>query len=296
MFSFRIIFKYIWPQMRKYRGAFFSLFIFFAIRTILEHIVRPVYFKKIIDLISFSGFDRAILSNDLFYIVGIIISISFLTLFTARLAKFIYFSFEINVIRELRNFSFQKIENHSQTFFSNTFAGSLVTKARRFVGSFETMFDIFIYSFLRFSVILIGVFVVLIFQSPIVSAIFTAWIIIHVSVVYFLTKRKVQYDLLEAEQDSKISGRLADVFSNILAVKFFSSRKSEIVSFGKYTDEGAARSRRAGVLGGKIDPVQHFFIILVQSVIFYITVMLWLEGKISTGTIVLIETYMVIIS
>ena len=282
--------------MRKYQGAFYAILIFFSARMVFDRIVTPLYFKKIIDVLSRSEVDRLLLSHELLTLVLIIIGLRVLVFLVARIIKFVFFNFEINVIRELRNFSFQKIENHSQTFFSNTFAGSLVTKARRFVGSFETMFDIFIYSFLRFSVILIGVFVVLIFQSPIVSAIFTAWIIIHVSVVYFLTKRKVQYDLLEAEQDSKISGRLADVFSNILAVKFFSSRKSEIVSFGKYTDEGAARSRRAWFLGGKIDLVQHFFIILVQSVILYITVMLWLEGKISTGTIVLIETYMVIIS
>src|SRR3989344_3673316 len=49
-------------------------------------------------------------------------------------------------------------------------------------------------------------------------------------------------------------------------------------------------------MGGKIDLIQHILIIIVQSVTLYLMIMLWLQGKISTGTIVLIETYMVMVS
>ncbi len=282
--------------MRKFKGAFYAILFVFSLRILIDRIIAPLYFKKIIDLLSLGAIDRLSVSHDIFKYVFIMIGIYLSAFAIARIIKFVFFNFEINVIRELRNFAFQKIENKSQTFFANTFAGSLVTKARRFVGSFESMFDILIYSFLKFSVILVGVFVVLVYQSPKISVAFALWIIIHISVVSFFVRRKVKYDMLEAEQDSKISGRLADVFSNILAVKFFSARKSEIKSFHNYTDEGAKRSKKAWFLGGKIDLIQHFFIITIQSIILYLMIVLWLEGKISTGTVVLIETYMVVVS
>ncbi len=296
MSLFSKIFKYVWPQMRKYRVAFFCILIIFSTRVVFDVILRPLYFKKIIDLLSRGSSSNSLLAHDLYHLIFLIIGINLIVFALARSIKFVYFNFEINVIKELRNFAFQKLEKQSHTFFANTFAGSLVTKSRRFVGSFESMFDIFIYTFLNFFVALIGIFVVLISQAPLISIIFIVWIIIHITVVSYFVRNKIKYDALEAEQDSKISGRIADVFGNISAVKFFSSSKREVESFSKYTLEGAKRSRKAWFLGGRIDLIQHTFIIVVISVVLFTTISLWLKNQMSTGTVVLIQTYMIIIS
>jgi len=293
---FKGILKYIWPEIKKYRSAFLAIIIIFSTRVFLDTVVRTYYFKRIIDFLSgANSLDRAMMSVDIFRLVFGLIGISLITYVLARTMKFMYFRFEINVIRGLRNYAFQKLEKQSQTFFSNTFTGSLVTKVRRFVGAFELMFDIFIYNFLSCFIALVGVFIVLTQESGLISLIFIVWVIFHITIVSLVVKRKIKYDQLEAEQDSKISGRLADVFSNILAVKFFSARKREIVSFGEYTEEGAKRSKKAWYLGGKIDLIQHTFIFIVQSIILYVMISLWLKNQISTGTVVLIQTYMVII-
>ncbi len=294
MSLFRAIFKYVWPQMRKFKFALLSIYIIFIIRTLLEHIIRPVYFKKIIDVISL-GHIETTSSDGLLKLVFTLIILSFLTSLCARFVKFIFFRFEINVIRELRNFCFNKIQNHSQTFFANTFSGSLVTKSRRFVGSFESMFDIFLYNFTSTVIILIGVFVVLTSQSKIISLFFAIWIILYFGIILYFLRKKVKYDVLEAATDSKISGRLADVFGNILAVKIFSARKAESKSFRSMTDEGAERSKKAWFLAGKIEVLQSLLAFLVQSVLLYVMIKLWLDNKITTGTIVLVQTYMVII-
>ena len=282
--------------MRKRKWVFFCIVVVFSSRVFFGEIVIPLYFKKIIDIFSKGLGSPEIVSYDIYKLLFIIIGIHILVFFIARIIKFVLLKFEVDVIRDLRNFAFQKIENHSQTFFANTFAGSLVTKARRFVGGFEITFEIFLYNFLKFFVILTSVFVVLIYQSQIISLVFGIWVVVHMAIVSFLVKRKVAYDLSEAEQDSRISGRLADVFSNILAGKFFSARSKEIDSFGKYTAEGAKRSKKASFMGAKIDLIQHLLIICVQGITLYLVITLWLQGQISTGTVVLIETYMVIVS
>ncbi|MEK7069326.1 MAG: ABC transporter ATP-binding protein [Patescibacteria group bacterium] len=295
MSLFSRIFKYIWPQIRQYKWAFFSIVFLFSAREIVGAILRTFYFKKIIDLLSSSVGAHSLISNELFKLVFILIFLNVLVVTISRFAKFLYYDFLIKSIEGLRNFTFQKIEQNSQTFFANIFAGSLVTKSRRFVGAFEVMFDIFIYNFLSFFVILVGVFVVLFQQSMTLSLILLVLIVLHITAVSFFVRKKMQYDLLEAEQDSKISGRLADVFSNILAVKFFSARNREIISFGKYTEEGARRSKKAWFLGGKIDIIQGAFYVLAQSIILYVMVSLWVKDEISTGTIVLVQIYMSII-
>jgi len=295
MFLFSKIFKYVWPQVRKYRVAFYAIVVLFAVRVIFDFIIIPLYFKKIIDTISNSGVDHTLVSSILLKLVFTIIILHVIVGLTARSRQFIYYKFLANVTRGLRNFAFQKIELNSQTFFANTFAGSLVTKSRRFVNAFEIMLGIFVFDFLSTFIILVGVFIVLVKESPTISLIFFGLISIYLITISFFVKKKMKYDILEAEQDSKISGRLADIFSNILAVKFFSARKSEIDSFSKYTDEGARRSKVAMYFGGKIQIIQSVFTTLIQSIVLYMTIDLWIDNKMSTGTLVLIQTYLTLI-
>jgi ATP-binding cassette subfamily B protein len=281
--------------MRKHKWTLISVLVFFSIRQVADAVLRPLYFKKIIDIISLSGPDHSSIAPDIFRLVFIIIALNIIVLLLARSVKYLYLDFQINMMRQLRNFAFSKIEEKSYTFFANMFAGSLVTKARRFVYSFADMFDIFMYSFLNVFITLVGVFVVLAIQSKLISLIFILWVIIHVGVVAFFVKRKMKYDILEAEQDSRISGRLADVFSNINAVKFFSARDNEIYSFGNYTEEGAKRSMKASMMGLQIDIIQGVFICVVQSIILYVMIRLWLQGEITTGTVILVQTYLIIV-
>ncbi len=296
MFSFRKIFKYIWPQISKHRGAFLGIVFFFGVRVSIDFIIIPIYFKRFIDILSTSSFlDRAILSPQIFHVVFWIIAFHFLVSVTARSRGFLYVGFITDMVRDLRNFSFQKVEQNSQTFFSNTFAGSLVTKSRRFVTGFENMFDIFIFNFLQIFILLIGVFVVLIQESFFISGVLFGLIFVYMSIVLFFLKKKLKYDILEAEQDSKISGRLADVFGNISAVKFFSARNQEISSFGKYVDEGLSRSRRVLGWGNRIDVLQSFFSFVIGTIMLYVLARLWLDGEISTGAVVLVETYLTLI-
>ncbi|TSC77554.1 MAG: ATP-binding cassette, subfamily B, bacterial [Parcubacteria group bacterium Gr01-1014_24] len=297
MFSlFAKILKYIWPPIRKRQWVFYFILVFYTARVFFDQVAVPFYFKKIIDVLSQNDLSHSAASDDVFRLLFIIIGIHVSVFFVARITKFILLKFEAEAIRDLRDFTFQRVERNSHTFFANTFAGSLVTKARRFVGGFETVFDTFFYNFWKFFVLLTGVFVILIFQAPVISVIFGVWIVVHMGVVFLMLKRKISYDLTEAEQDSRISGRLADVFSNISAVKFFSASKNEVASFGEYTKEGEKRSKRAWFMGGKMDLVQHLMIITVEIAILYAMIVLWFRGEISTGTIVLVQTYMVVIA
>ncbi|HEV7423766.1 MAG TPA: hypothetical protein VGO21_01095, partial [Candidatus Paceibacterota bacterium] len=157
MFLFSKIFKYIWPLIRKRKGVFWAIIFLFAIRVFVDYIIVPVYFKRFIDTLSGPGLNRTILSTHVFYLVFWIIVFNFIVTITARSRGFMYLSFMVDMIRNLRNYSFQKIEQNSHTFFANTFAGSLVTKSRRFVNAFEVMFDIFIFNFLQIIILLVGV-------------------------------------------------------------------------------------------------------------------------------------------
>lgn len=294
MTLFRGIFKYVWPEIKKHYLYFYGTIIFFSIRIILEGLIRPIYFKRIINLISGSGIDHLLVSHQLFILVSSTIGISVLVLVFARAGKFIHFAFEIRLIKELRNVCFERIGKQSQTFFANTFSGSLVTKSRRFVGSFETMFDIFIYDFLSSFILLLGICIILYHESAKILGFFMVFIVIYFLILFFFLDRKIKYDLMEATSDSKVSGRMADVFGNILAIKIFSSGKFENNKFKELVDASAITIKKAWFYGLRIEVMQGLLIVVTQGLILYTMITLWIQGTVTTGTVVLVQTYMVI--
>ncbi len=297
MSLFRSIFKYVWPSMRKYKFLFYGSFLLFGIRALLENVIKPIFFKRIIDNLSSSvdEMNRLLLEPTLLNLVLIIVIINFSLTLISRLGKFMIYDFEIKVIKELRNFSFSKITNNSQTFFANTFAGSLVTKSNRFVRSFETMFDILIYQFYGTLIAFIGMFFVLYNQSKQACVVFSLFVFIYILIIILFLKTKIIYDADESTSDSKLSGRLSDVFGNMLAVKIFSAKKNEKEKFREITTQAETKSKKAWFFGGKIEIAQALFGSITLSLLLYLLIKLWLKGQISTGTVVLIQTYMITI-
>jgi ATP-binding cassette subfamily B protein len=293
-FSFKRIMRHVWPDMRLSRGLLAGLLFVFTIR-ISNDIIRPLFFKRIIDILSFAEADRLASAQQLLVLVAIIASLNVASAGLGRLSKYMHLLFEVKVIERLRNSTFAKIERHSQTFFSNTFAGSLVTKSRRFVGAFESMFDVFIYNMWNVMVVIAGALIVLVQESPEIAAILFVWMVVFVAIVSYCVHLKVRYDLEEARFDSKIGGRLADVFGNNVAVKTFASDEREATSFARLVHDAAGKMRKAWFFGNKIDGIQAILVVVAQGVLLYSMIKLWIAGTISTGTVVLTQTYMVII-
>jgi ATP-binding cassette subfamily B protein len=277
--------------MRKHKAAFLGILALFLFRIVVDTI-RPLFLKKIIDLIAFNGVDRSLVSVPLYHTIFILFFLYFFAFAFGRISKYLHLRFEFNVIKELRDFAFKKIQGQSNVFFSNMFAGSLVTKSNRFVGSFEKMFDIFIYNFYYTTVTFITIFVVLFIQSKFICLVFSLWVLFFISIVGFFVRKKIKYDLEEAEADSRISGRLADVFGNNIAVKTYSAGSIEYGSFQDLTTEAKAKSEKAWYFANRIDSLQGFLNFIVQCCVLFTLVYFWIAGKISAGTVVLVQSYM----
>ena len=70
------------------------------------------------------------------------------------------------MLRDLRNYAFDKTTEHSPHLFSNNFAGSLVAKMKRFVASSEALHDTIIFRFWFIGVKLISIIIILFWIIP----------------------------------------------------------------------------------------------------------------------------------
>src|SRR3989344_4542486 len=157
---FRKAFHYYWPQIKKYKWSGMLVFLGYGLGNLLAYIVTPFLYKKIIDLVSVSS-PVLVPMDQLFHLVYFVVLTIIAYLILYRVGDYSIVYFQGNVMREIHNDTFQRLMNHSYKFFSNSFAGSLVAKAKRFVASFERLSDVVSFSLWSAFLQLTGVFVVL---------------------------------------------------------------------------------------------------------------------------------------
>jgi ATP-binding cassette subfamily B protein len=288
---FKRVFYYYWLQIRKYKWSFFLTFVAYALAVVLSNIVNPLLYKKIIDLISGASPD-ALLAQSLFVIIAqIALAVTGYQIFY-RVGDYLMVYFQANVMREIRDDTFSRLLNHSYKFFSNNFSGSLVSKTKRFAVSFERMSDIISFNFWFTIVQLSGVFIVLFLEVPKIALAFLVWAITYVLITILFIRKKIKYDLVEANADSRVTARFADAITNILNIKIFSGVGRERSQFKEVTSDEYNKRIKAWNFANFQNTVQGFLMAMLQLVVIYFMVDLWLEGLISTGMVVLVQIYM----
>lgn len=288
--SFKTIISYFWPHVLKYKKTFFLVFFGWAGGIIGANIIKPLIYKNIIDAISVSGTagdTREILIRMIFYLG--IVTLSYLIMM--RIGEYAMTFSQNNIMRELNNYSLEKLSGHSYEFFTNNFAGGLVAKSKRFVRSFETIHDTIIFTFWNTGIQLAGTFLILFYIAPLVGVFFIFWCSIYIFVSLIFARKKIKYDLLRAEADSMVTGRLADIIANIFNIKIFTAKKKEQDNFASVTKKESDARGSAWYFQNFTNSIQAIFMMVLEIVGIYIAIYLWLKGSISTGTVVLIQVY-----
>ena len=150
-----------------------------------------------------------------------------------RLVLYLAWTFETAMQRDLYAQCFSKLTNQTLFFHSNKFGGSLVSQTNKLVGAVESFWDTIIWSVLPLVVSLVGSIIVLstlLWQYALFLLIFS---IVFSLVVYYGSKPMAKLTKKEAKASNKLNGQLADVISNVLAVKSSGAEATEQKFFAK---------------------------------------------------------------
>lgn len=153
-----------------------------------------------------------------------------------RLVLYLVWTFETAMQRDVSVRIFDKITNETMFFHSNKFGGSLVSQTNKLTGSLERFWDNMIWSIFPVIISIVGSVVVLWNISWQYSIFLAVLSIIFGVAVFFGSRHMAKLNEREADASNKMSGRLADAFSNILAVKSSSAEQRELKQFAKTAD------------------------------------------------------------
>ncbi len=288
--NIKLILSYYWPHMKKYPISGIGLFFAYGIAVVASTIAFPYFIKEIIDIMTTAS-PSALIERELYVLVGILACLVLFYNILFRIGDYFMAYFQSNTIRELSNFCFEKLHKNSYTFFSNNFAGALVTKTNRFLHSFTELHNNFVYM-LYFSLIkIIGILIVIFFFAPVIAFLYSGWLIIYCIIVFLFIRKKIPLDLKEASSGSLVTARYADTFTNVLTIKMFANRTLESEGFKTVTEAEEKNRRSSWYFGNFQRTFEGLLFGVVEIMIIAITIKLWLSGNITIGTVVLIQLY-----
>lgn len=284
------VWSYVWPEARKYKTSLALIFIGYTVGIIFDSILKPYIYKEIIDVFVTQDISPKSLHSVLILVVFCVIVIVFHNI-GYRVGDYATSYFQSKVMRDLYDSTIKKLFAHSYEFFSNSFSGGIVAKAKRFSKSFETLMDIISFQVWFSFVTLSGVITVLFLEVPIVAWLFLVWTILYLAVTFIFIRKKLTLDEAEAEADSKVISHLADIITNILTIKVFSASRREEISFKKVTQNEEEKRYRAWTFANFQSLVQAVLMGVLQISVLFLNVYLWYNNLISVSTIVLIQFY-----
>ncbi|MCX6718265.1 MAG: ABC transporter ATP-binding protein [Candidatus Staskawiczbacteria bacterium] len=253
-------------------------------------IIIPLFYKQFFDIIAGGG-DKIIIASKLFALIFYILGINILFWILYRIATLANTNFEPKVMANLKQQSYDHLMLHSYSFFTNSFAGSLVQKVNRFARSFERIADNFVWNLLPLAVRVVSIFVVVFFINKWIALVILIWVIIFLSFNITFSRWKLKYDIEVAEIDSKATGYLADTISNQNTIQLFGGYKFESSGYKKITDEQAKITRFAWRLDAIVEGGQAFLGFAIEFILFYFSIKYWQQGLISIGVFVLLQAY-----
>ena len=225
------IFRLFWKTSAPYKHRR-NLAIFFAILTVAMNLFAgPLIIAQLLSIIQHNQLHDTKSLWTLIALYGV--SELWTSVIGNRLITYIVWTFETAMQRDLYARCFSKLTNQTLFFHSNKFGGSLVSQTNKLVGAVESFWDTIIWSILPLIISLVGSIIILstlLWQYALFLLIFSIGFSL---VVYYGSKPMAKLTKKEAKASNKLNGQLADVISNILAVKSSGAEATEQKFFTK---------------------------------------------------------------
>ena len=283
------ILRLFWQVSAPYRRRR-NLAILFAITTIVISIfVGPLVIAELLNIIQQNQLQTA---NNLWTLI-VLYGASELcsTVIGWRLVLYLVWTFETALQRDLHSRCFSKLTNQTMFFHANKFGGSLVSQTNKLNGAVERFWDTIFWSILPLVISLAGSIIILstlIWQYALFLFIFS---IIFSIAVYFGSRPMAKLSEKEAKASNKVSGQLADMVSNILAVKSSGAESTEQKRFSKTVSSW--RSASLGTMRGflKVSTVYSTINTIIKIGAIAFAVYAAQHNLVSVASVYLIITY-----
>ncbi len=280
--------KFIFHFIGKQKKLFIALVICHFAWTI-DQTIFPYIFKIFLDiLINFDG-DKSTIWSKIGIVIAIGAFIWILTDLMFRACEYLFIktypTFESNIRMAIIDY----VQNHSITYFSGNFAGSIANKINDMAKSASMIVQVTIYCFIPTILAMIIGTIIFISLHPFFAAILLIWTTIHIGISLLYAKKCDELSHVHSKSSSKLTGIIVDSLSNIVTMKLFVRKKFELKYLGKFQNDEKKKHENISYLLFKIRAIQGFTCFAIMGVAnIYLMINKWQHDVISSSELVYI--------
>jgi len=277
--------EFIWNFVRRQRLKFVLITLLSLIWT-FDMTFWPYLLRLIVDTLAQYDTDRssAWAPMKLLLLCGAVVWILVEVAFRAR--DFLAARFFPKLEAEIRMDMFDHIQHHSPKYFNEHFSGSLANKIGDMTTAASAMLrNIFIFFFPALVSCLITV---LIFSqiNGFLAMVVGVWIVAHFTMCAIFTPKCVQYAHMQGEARSVLVGKIVDSLTNNFVVNLFYRFRFEKERVALYQKDEQEKNLKAQMYTAKMFACLSVAWVIVMFSLTGVSVLYWMEEKISTGEIV----------
>jgi ABC-type multidrug transport system fused ATPase/permease subunit len=249
----------------------------------------PYVFKSIIDNAQRVGTGTSTLTNVWFWAMAypLIVALMFLSW---RIAGFIGAEWTTRTNATAYKTLFTYLMNHSHSYFSNRFAGSLSSKVTHASEGTQSLAESLLWNYFPTLLSLIFTIGYIGFSSIAAAGIFILLILVLIPVNLSLVKYRRPHIIAYAEQATRARGYAVDTITNMSAVRQFAQRNTEQERFTNHINTMRTLNIRQWRISEWILLINNVIIVAFEAIMLYIVVQLWVAKTISIGELVMIVT------
>ena len=278
-----VIIKRTLKYLRKEIGSLL-LALFMLICNVLLDVYSPMFTSEITDLLVEVNID---IRKIIFICIAMFV-VTIITQIFAYLEAMILQRCGQRIVYRLRNEIFEHIENMSLNQFNEMPVGSLVTRVTSYTANMSDLFTSVLVSILRNLSTVIGVFAIMIYISPSLAPMLTAFAVVVFIISFFFSKNIKETFRRERSRVSDINTYLSENLSGMKLTQIFNQEKTKEEEFIQKNNE--LKKERLNVIFafGLYRP----FISFLYTISVAVSFILGLKYGLSPGEIVAFYLYL----
>ena len=284
--SFGVVLKRTYQYIKPEIWSFVIAFILIIINVGLD-IITPLFTKWITDGLQAKG--------DAMITIGPLLGLAFGYLAICIVNQvFRYFESMIltkagqKIVYNIRMDVFKHIENMSQNQLNDMAVGSLVTRVANYTSSMADFYTSTVVNIIRYILTAVGVFVIMVVLSPLLSVILLGFVVVIFVVSLFFSKYVHKLFGEERNALSDLNTFLNEALSGMKIIQIFNHEKKSMETFDEKNEKIRSLKYRVFRAFGLYRPFISLLYVLSIALILYLGVIWGLGG----GTIVAFYLYL----
>ncbi len=280
---FQTPFQYLRFVTYPHRGWAFGAILVVVLATTLDQSTSYL-FKLIIDAVESDNPQLALLWGMMFPFV------IFLCQCLYRLSGYLGMQWSVKIRKDGFDYLFEHTTNHSHGYFSSHFAGSLHNKIRNVVDGVDSLIPDILWTFISAFVAMVVTFFFILSVDVLSAIIFLVLILALLVINQILAPKKQRLSKENAEASSKMHAHMIDILSNISATRQYARKVFEMDRVKNLTETYRRTNKATWFYTEIMLFINGVALFVFGFAMFYVLVLRWSSGDITTGQFVLVAS------